>query len=158
MDSGTEANWVALSKDPWNEIIPGLWQGGMYYGIHMTPCSPGPEDFDVCVAMAGKGGDQTRVRTPERHFFFIEDDHLGPGEMALVMEAVDIVLDGLSSKKKVLVRCQMGWNRSGLVVGLALRSLGWRADEAIDLIRLKRDPSALCNEWFVKYIHAHPGR
>ena len=157
MESYGEANWVALSKEPWNHIQGHLWQGGMYYGIHMTPASPGPEDFDVCVAMAGKGGDRTKVWTPERYFFYVDDDRLGPGEMALVMQAHRITLEAIGKGKKTLVRCQMGWNRSGLVVGLVLRSLGYPAQEAIDLIRTQRDPSALCNEWFVKYIQEFPG-
>lgn len=150
--------WVPLSKNPWDEIIPSLWQGGMYYGPSMTPASPGPEDFDVTVAMAGKGDEQTKVLTPERYFFYIEDDRLGPGEMALVRQAHDLTIEALERHRKVLVRCQAGWNRSGLVVGLVLRSLGWSAQETIDLIREKRDPSALCNEHFVKYIISHPGR
>jgi protein-tyrosine phosphatase len=56
------------------------------------------------------------------------------------------------SGKKVLVRCQAGWNRSGLVTALALMKDGHKAKDAIDLIRARRSPHALCNEDFVRYL------
>lgn len=157
MNSG---DWVPLSKNPWDRIIPNLWQGGMYYGPSMTLCVPA-DQFDVVVNMAGQG-DHSYERITNDHPIiynnYIDDDRLGPGEMAIVMDMVDVVLNCLDEDRKTLVRCRAGWNRSGLVVGLVLRSLGWPAQAAIDLIREKRDPSALCNEHFVKYIYDHPGR
>ena len=39
----------------------------------------------------------------------------------------------------------MGWNRSGLITALALMKSGYDPKEAIDLIRARRSPHALCN-------------
>jgi protein-tyrosine phosphatase len=54
------------------------------------------------------------------------------------------------SGKKCLSRCQAGLNRSGLVVALVLMLEGYSADEAVALIREKRDPNALFNFHFVR--------
>jgi protein-tyrosine phosphatase len=72
--------------------------------------------------------------------------------MAKVTALVPRVVDALKENKKVLVRCQAGYNRSGLVVALVLLRLGYTADDAIALIREKRSEHALCNELFVEYI------
>lgn len=154
-----EGQWVPLSRHPWDQIIPNLWQGGMYYGPSMTQCTP-EDQFDVVVNMAGRGefmGERITSDHPIIHNHYIDDSRLGPDEMAIVMDCVSIVLEMLDEGRKVLVRCRAGWNRSGLVVALVLRSLGYGAQDAIDLIREKRDPSALCNEHFVKYIYAYQG-
>jgi protein-tyrosine phosphatase len=64
----------------------------------------------------------------------------------------DWVYDEWKSGKKVLVRCQMGWNRSGIISALALIKAGYTAKDAIDLIRARRSPHALCSEDFVRYL------
>lgn len=58
--------------------------------------------------------------------------------------------------KKVLIRCQAGLNRSGLIVALVLISEGYDPKDAIDLIRACRSPHALCNADFVKYLERLP--
>ena len=56
--------------------------------------------------------------------------------------------------EKVLVRCQAGWNRSGLATTLALMNYGYTAKGVIDLIRDRRSPHELCNKDFVRYLGA----
>lgn len=51
-----------------------------------------------------------------------------------------------------LVHCQMGLNRSALVVGLALIRAGMPADEAIRHLRAKRSPAVLCNPYFEEWL------
>lgn len=46
----------------------------------------------------------------------------------------------------------MGYNRSGLLAAFILLRLGVKADDAIDLIRQRRSPFALCNAHFVDLI------
>lgn len=53
----------------------------------------------------------------------------------------------------VLVHCQAGLNRSGLVAGAALIRSGRTADEAIALLREGRSPACLCNATFVEFLH-----
>ena len=52
----------------------------------------------------------------------------------------------------VLVHCQVGMNRSGLVTALALREAGMTSKEAIALIREKRDPLCLSNRTFEEWL------
>jgi len=145
--------YIPFAQDPWNEIQPHFWQGGMYFGSAMTECPKITDQFDAVVSMAGKGGLDLRP-TCEHHAFYIDDGKLGRPEALLVGEAVGITHRLLDEGKKVLVRCQAGYNRSGLVVALTLRmAYGMSADEAIDLIRTKRSPHALCNLDFVEYIN-----
>lgn len=56
---------------------------------------------------------------------------------------------------RVIVVCQQGMNRSGLVTGLLLRALGEDAESAIARIRTER-PGALSNETFVALIRDWP--
>ena len=52
--------------------------------------------------------------------------------------------------RKCLSRCQAGLNRSGLVIALVLMMDGYSADNALTLIREKRDRNALFNLDFVR--------
>jgi protein-tyrosine phosphatase len=54
--------------------------------------------------------------------------------------------------RKVLVRCNSGYNRSGLVVVQALVQLGDQVDDAIFLVRDRRSKWALNNRLFVEYL------
>lgn len=51
-----------------------------------------------------------------------------------------------------LVHCQMGINRSNLVVGLALMLRGMSAQDAIQLLRDKRSEWVLMNRTFEKFL------
>ena len=55
---------------------------------------------------------------------------------------------------KVLVRCQAGLNRSGLTVALILLRAGYKASDAINLIRMRRSYNALNNEEYVLFIES----
>jgi hypothetical protein len=52
----------------------------------------------------------------------------------------------------VLVHCQAGLNRSGLVTGLALVLEGMAPAEAIKTMRERRCPAVLCNKAFEKWL------
>ena len=52
----------------------------------------------------------------------------------------------------MLIRCQAGLNRSGLLTALVLMLAGWEAAEAIRLIRTKRSQVALFNDDFVDWL------
>ena len=54
--------------------------------------------------------------------------------------------------KRVLIRCQAGWNRSGLVMALTLIKDGYDPQAAINLIREKRVPEALSNRTFERWL------
>ena len=54
--------------------------------------------------------------------------------------------------KKVLIHCQGGLNRSGIVTALVLLKEGCGPKVAISLLRARRSPHALCNADFVRYL------
>ena len=62
--------------------------------------------------------------------------------------AAAITLGNGHAPERIYVMCQHGMNRSGLVSGLILRSLGLDAESAIQRIRRAR-PGALANDGFV---------
>lgn len=53
---------------------------------------------------------------------------------------------------RVLIRCQAGLNRSGLVTALVLMLDGHSATEAVNQLRARRSPWALCNDAFVDWL------
>lgn len=60
-----------------------------------------------------------------------------------------------SGGMRVLSHCGMGHNRCALVAGLILTYMGMSGQEAVDLIRSKRQ-GALYNKAFANYIAAQP--
>jgi len=68
------------------------------------------------------------------------------------------VADYLRKGARVLVTCNLGRNRSGLVAALALVQLGMAPMAAIDLVRRARAPrGALSNKDFIEFLF-HPAR
>jgi hypothetical protein len=66
------------------------------------------------------------------------------------------VVTGVAAGRRVLVACAGGRNRSGLVLGLALRELlGCSGAEALRLVQLRRE-DALNNETFARHLAALP--
>jgi protein-tyrosine phosphatase len=59
---------------------------------------------------------------------------------------------------RVLIRCQAGLNRSGLVTALVLIKEGHLPVDAINLLRTKRDRDALCNQDFAEWLNDHGGQ
>jgi protein-tyrosine phosphatase len=91
----------------------------------------------------------------ERRYGF-PDSQLSERDIPEIHSLVDWIYDEWKSGKNVLVRCQAGYNRSGICVALTLMKDGYSAKEAIDLIRSRRSPYALCNRNFVRYLEALP--
>lgn len=145
---------IPFADHKWNEIVPNLWMGGMLYGPTAEPFFPDSSDFDVCVSMAGRGHPKLQLPNVEHfHPYLIPDGELHGEEKKFVHEAVVKVINHMHRGRRVLVRCQAGYNRSGLVVALALLDMDYGdPDEIIALIREKRSKWALCNPRFVDYI------
>lgn len=78
----------------------------------------------------------------------IEEEHYSGVVHNLAVEDVETY-----TVNGVLVHnCQAGFNRSGLVVATALIRSGMTATDAIQLIRQKRSPAALCNQSFENHL------
>ena len=142
-------------QDLYSEILPGLWQGGTHDFDTLEfpkqyPIWNQKKDFD-CVATLYAVAHPVGWGISERRFGF-PDSALDENNLPDIHAMVDWVYDEWKSGKKVLVRCQAGWNRSGLVTALALMKDGHKAKAAIDLIRARRSPHALSNTYFVRYL------
>jgi len=143
------------TQDLCSEILPGLWQGGTHdFDIISYPKEypiwKSKGEFD-CVATLYALAHPVGWGISERRFGF-PDSALDRNSLTDIHAMADWVHEEWKSGKKVLVRCQMGWNRSGLVTALALMKDGHQAKDAIDLIRARRSPHALCNADFVRYL------
>jgi protein-tyrosine phosphatase len=75
------------------------------------------------------------------------------GELMSAMEAGGIVSGVVGDGGKVLVTCNMGYNRSGLVTAIALMRLQ-RSKSTADIIASIRAvrPGALSNPYFVDFL------
>jgi protein-tyrosine phosphatase len=143
---------IPFADDPWNEIRPGLFQGGHdYVGGDVVV----RDEFDLVVSLYRRSSYILDHGPPPdvEHLVYTFPDAIltaehGAKVVVLAARVANDVLDG----KKVLVRCQAGYNRSGLVVALALKALGMTGEDAVDLIHQQRSPWALCNTSFVRYI------
>ena len=68
-----------------------------------------------------------------------------------------LVADLVRRKRRVLVHCRMGFNRSALVAATALTYLGMTGHQALAQLRERR-PGALFNETFAAHVQALPAR
>lgn len=126
-----------------------LWMGGA--GIWPKQPHHLPDDFDYVFQLT------------KREFF-----DLGPNTRRTVVTMGDTArqtfeaVPELAAKvaalvragKKVLVHCQAGMNRSGLVTAVALICLGYSPFTAIAELRELRGPEVLCNPNFENYVRS----
>lgn len=138
----------------WDEIIPNLFQGGTDR-MHMG------EVVDVVVRNEFDAVFSFFWGNPKRYgpdpgvaqvHYQIPDGDLSDEELAHVKSLAKAVALSVQNGKRTLVRCQAGYNRSGLVTALALLDLGYDAPAAVELIRAKRSPNALFRLVFLRYI------
>ena len=138
-------------------IAPNLFQGGTddLDVIHLAQTNNRPRTdlpFDAIVTMyawarpADWKVQEFRYGVPDASITDIDLDRL--------RQAVEFGYDRWKQGDRVLVRCQAGLNRSGLVLALILIKDGKTAEEAIALIRQNRGEDALFNndfhDWLLK--------
>jgi protein-tyrosine phosphatase len=76
-------------------------------------------------------------------------------ELARAAAAANLVANATRRGQRVLVSCFMGWNRSGLVTGIALGRTT-SGEHALGLIRRARGDKALGNETFARIVRSTP--
>jgi protein-tyrosine phosphatase len=112
-----------------------------------------PHEIDVVIDLDG-GLDACIPTETNRclyiYFPFADDNEALPNATklhAIAEMAANLIRKG----HRVLAHCNMGFNRSGLVAGLILKSLGMPGDAAVTRIRERR-PGALYNDRFADYV------
>jgi hypothetical protein len=84
--------------------------------------------------------------------------HFAYRDAKVIPDATDLRLaasflnDLRAAGKTVFIHCRLGLNRSGLLTGLVLIDEGYRAKDAIELMRNLRSPYVLENETFEHYL------
>ena len=140
----------------WDEVAPGLWQGGTdsadtihekRYGARAFITD---EDFDLVVTMYASAqpvdGWVKEIR------FGIYDSDMTDFDVEDLRDLVVVAHSNWKRGKRVLVRCQAGLNRSGIVTALVLIRDGLSAEEAIALVKDNRGSAALTNDHFNEWL------
>lgn len=142
------------NQELWSEILPGLWMGGTadrdeVMGVASRP-HINPEHFDTVVTLYGYAKPvDWYVKELRLAFYDHNEVDLDHHDLRQVVSSAH---RDWKAGKRVLIRCQAGWNRSGLITALVLIKEGFKPKEAIELIREQRSEKALCNSSFVSWL------
>jgi protein-tyrosine phosphatase len=147
---GQRGGWLSAAKrKPYDAtpVSPRLWIGSK------PPLDRDMTNVDIVVLCAAE-------YQPERMAFHgaiwrcpIPDDVLEPDELRSVLKASAAVAKAIIERRRVLVTCQMGLNRSAFVTAFALHQLTtMNGEQIVAHIRKHRGPKALFNPWFVTKI------
>lgn len=144
-----------LREPLWSEVIEGLWQGGTadhdVQGQLKKPMIT-QKDFDTVITMYAYANPVDWFVRELR--YGVWDSNMKDFDAEELFDIVRVAHSDWKKGKKVLIRCQAGWNRSGLITALVLIREGMEAQKAINLIREKRSPHALCNSTFATWLLA----
>jgi len=156
----------SLPRMLWSEVLPGLWQGGtadedVIQGAYMRtpmgkfdtnkPTAITPAEFDVVFTFY-QYAKPVDWHVREYRYGFYDSDMSDFNPEVDLMDYVHLAHKEWKSGKEVLIRCQAGLNRSGLVTALVLIREGMEARDAIRLLRETRSSSVLFNKQFEKWL------
>ena len=151
--------WVStdqLPKDLYSEILPNLFMGGTHdddvvFKSQKDELKITEEDFDAVVTMyswahpTDWGVQEMRYGIPDSEMKHINLEKL--------FEVANWGFNRWLAGDRLLVRCQAGLNRSGLITCLILMLKGYSQKDAIELIRNKRSEVALFNRNYVSWLN-----
>ena len=139
----------------YSEIAPNLFMGGTADEdvIHQAVAyNKARTDlpFDAIITMyAWANPADWRV---QEFRYGIYDSAIADIDLDRLKQAVQFGYNRWLSGDRVLVRCQAGLNRSGLVTALIMMSTGLDAETAIEQIRKNRSDIALFNNNYVEWL------
>ena len=137
-----------------NEIAPNLFMGGTddMDVIHFPAKNNKRTDlpFDAIVTMYAYA--QPADWKVQEFRYGVPDAAIEDIDLDRLKQAVEFGYNRWMAGDRVLVRCQPGLNRSGLVTALILMSTGLDAETAIEQIRTNRAEIALFNEDYVRWL------
>lgn len=162
----------SMPTKAWSEILPNLWQGGTIDhwapndwissrledgnrpdGRRVLKKNITTDDFDSVYTFYADAEPADWFVKEIRYPFYDTDinNALGNAEEELA-DIVRMAHRDWTNGKKILIRCQAGLNRSGLVMGLVLIRAGYTAEEALHLMRSGRSEWCVCNKSFERYL------
>ncbi len=140
----------------YNEIAPKLFMGGTDDDdvIHNASSGRTRRDlpFDSIVTMYA-WAQPADWRVQELRYG-VPDAAIELIDLQRLKEVVDFGYSRWMAGDRLLVRCQTGLNRSGLVTALILMKSGMDVDSAISLIRSNRAEIALFNDHYVEWLQS----
>jgi|LakMenE01Jun11ns_1017448.scaffolds.fasta_scaffold9945391_3 hypothetical protein len=151
--------WVStdqLPKNLYSEILPGLYMGGTHdddviFKSQKNEHKITEKEFDSVVTMyswahpTDWGVQEMRYGIPDSEIKHINLEKL--------FEVAYWGFNRWLAGDRLLVRCQAGLNRSGLITCLILMLKGYSQKESIDLIRNKRSEVALFNRNYISWLN-----
>ena len=143
------------STSLYSEIAPNLFMGGTADEdvIHQAaPYNKARTDlpFDAIITMyAWANPADWKV---QEFRYGIYDSDISQIDLDRLKQAVEFGYNRWLSGDRILVRCQAGLNRSGLVTALIMMSTGLDAETAIEQIRKNRAEIALFNTHYVEWL------
>jgi hypothetical protein len=154
--AGTDS-WQPPPYAP-TEILPGLHQGGTDDHDVLSRAGDdfrrrGSYPFDTVITLYASA-QPAPWGIEELRFGFL-DDTLLDGETDTVIRAARFAFTRWLDGAEVLIRCQAGMNRSGLVTALVLVMAGLTPAQAVALIRRERGSACLFNQHFVTWLINH---
>lgn len=142
----------------WSEILPNLWMGGTDDDDTLsTPRRLRDKafitvaDFDLVVT-AYAWARPVDWEVEEIRFGYYDSDDIQDLPIERVVEVARKAHAAWAAGDRVLIRCQAGLNRSGIITALVLMFAGYTAADAIALMRAKRAPGVLCNLAFERWL------
>lgn len=154
---------AGVDHDDWPEyaptmIVPGLFQGGTEDDDVMSVAGSdfalrGTYPFDTVVTLYASAR-PVPWGVEELRFGFL-DAALDGEDISTVLRAAHFAHQRWADGAEVMIRCQAGMNRSGLVTALVLILAGLTPGQAITLIRRQRGQACLFNEHFVTWLMNH---
>ena len=139
----------------YSEIAPNLFMGGtadedvIHQAVAYTKART-DLPFDAIITMyAWANPADWRV---QEFRYGIYDSAIADIDLDRLKQAVEFGYNRWLSGDRVLVRCQAGLNRSGLVTALIMMSTGLDAETAIEQIRKNRAEIALFNNDYVEWL------
>ena len=136
-------------------IAPNLFQGGTddLDVIHLPVTNNRPRadlPFDAIVTMYAWA--RPADWNVQEFRYGVPDASIRDIDLARLREAVEFGYARWKSGDRVLIRCQAGLNRSGLVMALILIKDGFSPESAINMIRESRGEDALFNNDFCNWL------
>ena len=141
--------------EPFAEILPGLYMGGTADDATVDVSMPlqglgDPNLFDAVVTLyswaqpMGWGVEEMRYGFADASVEHFDTERL--------LRVSRWAFDRWNAGEQVLIRCQAGLNRSGLVTALTMMHAGYEPADAIRQIRQQRSEMALFNDHFVNWL------
>ena len=161
----------SVAKDPfagddinlplWSEILPNLWQGGTFDNDRVgdkhcqfdIPAITRKQFDSVYTFYAFANPVDWEVKEYRFGYYDSPDTDFPIAEFKRI---VSMAHADWKRGEKVLIRCQAGLNRSGIITALVLVREGYSARDAIDLMRQTRHDYVLFNKHFESWLLKQP--